>query len=302
MISKINTIIRLRINSDGEGVRTVVFFHDCPLSCVWCCNPETRFGNLYKQISVDELYDLISRDQIYFEMSGGGVTFSGGEPLLYADFIEQFIIKYGNGLNVNIETSLFADFEKVEKLIPYIDEWYIDFKCADENMQKKYTGLSNVKIRDNIKKLSELVGHNQIIITYPIITGVNDSVDNVVQMIEFMKECGVDKVELHPYRKNSEKKYEKLNLEHNEIAPLPNETVFLIRRLFRENGINIIERNVRQERRKCDYLKDIRRKYCAANEIPLKIDECNFKGRCTGTCPKCESELDFINERRMKNA
>ena len=81
ILGKVNSIIRLRINSDGEGVRSVIFLQDCPLSCVWCCNPETRFGNRYKEVTVEQLYELIARDQVYFDSTNGGITFSGGEPL-----------------------------------------------------------------------------------------------------------------------------------------------------------------------------------------------------------------------------
>lgn len=111
MEAKVNSIVRLRVNSDGNGVRDVVFFQGCPLKCIWCCNPETHYSNNCEVISVDELYQLISRDLIYFCESKGGITFSGGEPLLNIDFIVEFLKKYGHLFNANIETSLYADFD-----------------------------------------------------------------------------------------------------------------------------------------------------------------------------------------------
>ena len=125
ILGKVNSIIRLRINSDGEGVRSVIFLQDCPLSCVWCCNPETRFGSRYKEVTVEQLYELIARDQVYFDATNGGITFSGGEPLSQANFIVNFMTEYGHLFNCNIETSLFASYETIEKVVPYINEWYV---------------------------------------------------------------------------------------------------------------------------------------------------------------------------------
>ena len=305
-IAKVNIIVRLRINSDGDGVRTVIFLQDCPLSCVWCCNPETRFGDGYKEVNPEQLYELISRDQIYFDATGGGITFSGGEPLLQSDFIVEFLNTYdtyGRLFNCNIETSLFASFETVEKLIPYINDWYVDFKAFDEKLHIAYTGVSNNLIKENIARLSQAVDKRKIIITYPIITGLNDSRDNVDNMIAFMKQHGLYKIELHPYRKNRGKKNEKLGLKYDAIEPLSPKTIAGIKIQLSEQGIEIVNRSAVVERRKCDELKRIRRAFCDSSMIDLSIEECSYKGRCKGTCPKCEQELDYINEwRREHNA
>ncbi len=129
---KINRIVRLRINSDGDGVRSVVFLQNCPLSCLWCCNPETRFGKKFYEKDTDELYELVKRDIPYFDYSEGGVTFTGGEPLLQSDYIIEFAEKHSDIGNIDIETSLYADTEIVTKITPYINEWIIDYKCHDE--------------------------------------------------------------------------------------------------------------------------------------------------------------------------
>lgn len=299
--ANINVIIRLRINSDGEGVRTVVFFYGCPLICAWCCNPETRFGVKYTELNINEFYDLISRDLIYFEATNGGVTFSGGEPLLYSDFIKCFLSEHNN-LNANIETSLYASFNEIEKIIPHINEWYIDFKMFDEKKHQEFTGVSNDLIKSNIEILSKTIDRNKIILTFPIVTGLNDSEENINQMIGFMKKCQLNKVELHPYRKNSEKKYKSLGVEHMVFDDLPLGTYHKIKKMFEDEEIEVVSRNTLVERSKCDVLKAIRRNYCEGNNIGLKIEECTYQGRCVGTCPKCEEELEFINEWRINNA
>lgn len=301
ILGKVNSIIRLRINSDGEGVRSVIFLQDCPLSCIWCCNPETRFGSKYKEISVEQLFELISRDKIYFDATNGGITFSGGEPLAQAAFVTGFLNTYGHLFTCNIETSLFSSFETIEKLIPFIYEWYVDFKVFSEERHIAYTGVSNNVIKENIMRLSQKVERERIVITYPIITGLNDSVDNVNEMITFMKAQGLYRIELHPYRKNREKKNERLGLEYESIDPISPVVIARIKRQLSEQEIEIVKRDTIVERRKCDTLKGIRREFCKNNDVPLSIEECSFKGRCVGTCPKCEEELDYINKWRKEN-
>lgn len=299
--ANINVIIRLRVNSDGEGVRTVVFFYGCPLQCAWCCNPETRFGEKYTVLDTENLYDLISRDLIYFNATDGGVTFSGGEPLLYADFIKKFLDEH-KCINANIESSLYCPFEKIESLASQVNEWYIDFKIFDGDKHKEFTGVSNDLIKSNITKLTKLIDSDKIILTFPVIPNVNDSDDNIEQMITFMKSCGLNKVELHPFRKNSEVKYQKLGLEHRSFLELSPIKLSHIKRLFSESRIIVQDRRPIIERSKCDVLKDIRRRYCKENNIGLNIEDCNYQGRCKGTCPKCEEELKIINEWRINNA
>jgi len=114
--ANISSITRLRINEDGPGVRSVIFMCDCPLNCVWCCNPEICLSKSFKTLSVDELYGYISKDIPYFVNSGGGITFSGGEPLLHTDYIKRFIDKYCNSFSVALETSLYTDVLNVEIL------------------------------------------------------------------------------------------------------------------------------------------------------------------------------------------
>lgn len=301
ILGKVNSIIRLRVNSDGEGVRSVIFLQDCPLSCVWCCNPETRFGNRYKEVTVEQLYELIARDQVYFDATNGGVTFSGGEPLSQANFIVNFMTEYGYLFNCNIETSLFASYETIEKVVPYMNEWYVDFKMFDEAQHMEFTNVSNEPIKRNLAQLAKVVSTEKIIVTYPIITGLNDSVDNVEQMISYMKEHGLYRIELHPYRKNRERKNERLGLSYEPIEPLSPVTIARIKKQLSQQGIEIVKRGTKVERRKCDTLKEIRKEFCEENGVTIFIEECSFKGRCVGTCPKCEEELDFINKWRKEN-
>lgn len=292
----VSCIIRLRVNSDGDGVRSVVFLYGCPLSCVWCCNPETRFGGKFKTLTTAELYELIKRDEIYFRETNGGVTFSGGEPLLHAAFIQEFCEQYGNDMTVNIETSLCSDFEVISMLIPYINEWMVDWKQADAALHAQFTGYSNSLIHENLKKLASEVDAGKITVTYPVIPGYTDQDENVGALIEFMHEAGLSRIEYHPYRKRREEKYRKAGLSFSVIPSLDRDKLWAIEKRISATGIKTVKRDMAVERRKCDVLKDIRKQVAARHELDVDFRECTFRGRCAGTCPKCEEELSQINQ------
>lgn len=294
--TNINSITRLRINDDGSGVRSVIFMCGCPLKCFWCCNPEVCASKSFKSLTIDELYAYISNDVPYFINSGGGVTFSGGEPLMHTNYIKKFIEKYCVEFSAALETSLYTDTANVEMLAPLIDEWYIDFKVFDEQKHIEYTGVSNELIKRNLKFLSGKIEKNKITVTFPLITNYNTSDENLYDMMTFLDDLGIRKVELHPYRKFQEQKHRNIGLEPTVINEITDELYGRIKYNFLNNGFVIPKRSVYREKDKCKYLKAIRKKICEEKNIPLEIKECDFEGRCVGTCPQCEYELDFINK------
>lgn len=289
----VNTIRRLRINTDGSGVRSVVFMQNCPLSCEWCCNPETRLPGQGQKLSPEELYREIECDMPYFLYSGG-VTFSGGEPLAQADFLSAFIRTYCRDLSVDIETSLYASREQLDQLMPLISTWYVDFKVFDEQLHWKYTGASNEPIKENLRILSQNVSRDQIIITYPMIPAYNTDIQNIRQMLAFLKELGLRQMKLHPSRSNIQTKYPRCGLPVPQIGELSAEQLDEIRCLITESGFTIVKPDTLFGRKKCAYLKAIRQKICAENELPVPLSECDFQGECIGSCPRCEWELQEI--------
>lgn len=292
----VNCIVRLRVDADGEGVRSVIFLQGCPLSCLWCCNPETRFSKDFRTLTAPQLYHCIRGDIPYFVYSGGGVTFSGGEPLLQADFLAGFINAYCEGFHADIETSLHAPREALEQLIPLIDTWNVDFKVADAAKHKAYTGVSNETILHNLRLLAERIPKEKIIITYPVIPGFNDAPEQVEQMMAFLREIGVFRIELHPYRKWAEAKHCRYGLKAPQIEPLSPEQERRIRTMLEEGGFTLVSRIGVREKEKCAYLKDIRKTICRAYNLPVEIAECTVTERCAGTCPRCERELEQIGD------
>ena len=111
-------ILRHRVGTDGTGIRTLIIVAGCPLRCQNCINPETWDGTeTIKAYSLEELYDEIKIDDIYFKATNGGITFGGGEPALYAEFIANFVELYCDKWNVGLETSLYVPWENIQLLI-----------------------------------------------------------------------------------------------------------------------------------------------------------------------------------------
>lgn len=293
----INSITRLRIHSDGEGVRSVCFLQGCPLDCFWCCNPETRFGQTYRKLTARQLYSYIREDIPYFLFSGGGITFSGGEPLLHAPFILEFAKEYCSGFTVDLETSLYAPWETVASLLSVVNLWNVDLKVMDDEKHRKFTGKSNERILQNIRGIVGTVGPEKILITYPVIPGYNDD-ENVMEMIRFMRENHLRNIELHPYRKFSEEKHRKLGKESVDIPELSRERYHGLLEIFRENGITPVQRSTIFSKEKCEYLKALRRDVCREWDLDVEIAQCPVTEGCIGTCPKCEQELHEISRQR----
>ena len=136
-------IDRLRINSDGVGVTTLVCFWGCPLSCQYCLNPQSwRTKTGIRNITPLQLFQEVSIDKLYFFATGGGVTFGGGEPLLYPRFLKEFHEFVEGEWKINLETSLNVPIESLQLIADCIDCFYIDSEIDDF--------LSQVLIRLNM--------------------------------------------------------------------------------------------------------------------------------------------------------
>lgn len=177
-------VLRIERSSihDGDGFRTVVFLKGCPLRCLWCSTPESQspkvehFENQgYGMVmSTEQLMAELRKDSIFYFHSGGGLTLSGGEPLMQADFAAELLrqAQY-EGISTAIETSLFAPYKQVEKVLPYLDSIYADIKHIDPDQHKKYCGVDNACILDNIRKIDDMAANIKYVIRIPMIPGIN---------------------------------------------------------------------------------------------------------------------------------
>jgi len=220
---------------DGPGIRTTVFLKGCLLDCWWCHNPESRKHELEavsylrklgdkeieskkvygKVLKVHEIMDEIMKDKIFFEESGGGVTFSGGEPMSQADGLLALLKACkSHGLHTAIDTCGYAKWQSFEKLLPFTDLFLYDLKLMDAGKHEQFTGVKNERIIRNLKKL--LSKKASVDIRIPVIPGVNDSQMEIEAFMNFLQKLPgkTPKVHLLPYHVIADNKYIKLNVKN----------------------------------------------------------------------------------------
>lgn len=209
MIGDIMTVSRLRMGTDGKGVTTLVTFYDCPLKCKYCINDFCHgTGFIFDEpprfaYTPQELMKVLRKDELYYLMSGGGVTFGGGEPLLQSAFIHEVCQLADPKWNMRIETSLNVPWRNVEPLINDIDEWIIDIKDINDDIYYKYTGMSNDQVIDNIFRLADCLEKSRFHIRVPRIPGFNKKKD-VDESVKWIKELLEVEPEVFDYMRTAE--------------------------------------------------------------------------------------------------
>lgn len=172
------TYSRLRMTTDGEGVTTLVIFHDCPLRCKYCLNPFSFAPDTKREdLTPEQLYDKVKIDDLYFVATGGGVTFGGGEPLLRADFLKEFRALCGDRWHLCAETSLNVPAEAVRTAAECMDMFYVDCKDTNPEIYKAYTGIQNTQMLENLRTLISLAGTERVVVRVPLIPGYNTEDD-----------------------------------------------------------------------------------------------------------------------------
>ena len=228
---------------DGDGIRTTVFFKGCPLRCVWCHNPEGLtfevqeafyahkcigceeckkegfmpddcLGEarvLYgKTVTVDELLPILLEDKDFYETSGGGVTLSGGECLIQADFCAELLKELKRlGIHTAVDTCGFVSRNALDKVIPYTDVFLYDIKAYDEDIHIRCTGVSNKQILENLKYLNML--GKKIEIRIPYVPDFNDGqIEKIACLLAPLK--NITKIRVLPYHNYAGSKYKALNI------------------------------------------------------------------------------------------
>lgn len=165
---------RHRIGRDGNGVTTLACFYGCPLRCHYCLNPQC-FDSNYKcrVLTPETLLAEVMIDDLYFQATGGGITFGGGEPCLQSKFIEEFRRISNPVWNINIETSLNVAAEHIERVAGFVNQFIIDIKDMDESVYKAYTSVDNERVLENLRYLSRLGLQDKCRIRLPLIPDYN---------------------------------------------------------------------------------------------------------------------------------
>lgn len=286
---------------DGPGIRITLFFKGCPLSCVWCHNPEgisSATQRLYTQnrcigcsscvvscekkainlsetglvfsselcescgdcvkvcpskalelagedYTVDELLQIIDKETLFFDNSdGGGVTFCGGEPFMQHSQLLELLKKCRErDIHTVIDTTLYTRRENLISTIAYTDLYLVDLKMMDSDRHKRFTGVDNRIILENIKFLSENGGSFWIRI--PLIEGVNSDEENIRKSAEFIASLGsgCKRVELLPYHDIAKSKHERLGTIFNptkiEMSTPSQERIDEISAVFSFYGLTV---------------------------------------------------------------
>jgi len=195
---------------DGPGIRTTIFLKGCNMRCLWCHNPEGIPANANEgQLkTINEIVAELEKDTNYYHASGGGITFSGGEPTLQLPFLLGLMTACRNrGLHTALETNGLFPTEYIPKLVKHTDLFLFDIKHTDKAEHLKWTGVSNQKIIEN---LSAICKHNSdVILRCPIIPGVNDNDNHFYELSALRVRYGcIREIELMPYHNIGRDKWE----------------------------------------------------------------------------------------------
>lgn len=196
-------------SQDGPGNRLVYHLRGCNMRCPWCANPEglTAIGDA---VSVDALIDEVLRSRMMF-FSGGGVTFTGGEPTLQFEAL-SFILKtlHEQGINTCIETN--ASHPRLPELFEYIDHLIMDYKQSDAEKHSEYTGVTLETVEENIRRAC--AEHPDVLIHIPLVNGYNASHEDMEGMAAFLASLPKKNVRVEPlwYHEYGKSKWEQLGM------------------------------------------------------------------------------------------
>ena len=207
---------------DGPGIRTIVFLKGCALRCKWCCNPESQKHEIQtmiqdgkekiigEDVTVAEVLDIVKQDIPYYRRSGGGMTLSGGEMLCQSDFSYALLRSAKESyINTAVETTGFASYDKIEKMLPYIDTVLMDIKHTNSTKHKEFTTQPNELILENAAKIAR--DANKLIIRVPVIPTFNDTETEIADIAKFAAGLnGVNEINLLPYHRFGKDKYDGL--------------------------------------------------------------------------------------------
>ena len=181
------SLSRLRMEVDGEGVTTLVAGAGCPLSCKWCINKKV-LQQTPTPVTPQELFNRVKIDDLYFQATGGGVTFGGGESLLHTEFIRSFRQLCGSRWKLYAETSLCVPREQVDIAAQCVDGFIVDIKDMDPEIYKAYTGKEATLAHENLAHLLSLVGPERILVRTPLIPDFNtkEAQDHSIELLKAM--------------------------------------------------------------------------------------------------------------------
>lgn len=211
-------------------------------TCVSVCPQEAR-KIMGSYMTVEEVMNKVKKNMIFFRESNGGVTFSGGEATFQQSFLRALVnAHYEMGIDMAIETSGYFPWNEVKDIFEKLDFIFVDIKHMNAKKHGELTGVDNKLILDNIKKIGEL--NKEVVIRIPLIKGINDYDKNIIDTAEYVKKYVVNgKIEILPYHKLGESKYETIELDKFKNVfetPDPHE-IDMVKQLIMSVGVEIAD-------------------------------------------------------------
>jgi pyruvate formate lyase activating enzyme len=248
---------------DGPGIRVTFFMKGCPLSCSWCHNPEgisplpetvirtdklgeMEFSNneeVGKYYSVENILEILDKDRVFINQSKGGVTFSGGEPMLQFKFLLKALIGCKeNGYHTAVDTSGYSSDESFKSIIPFTDLFLFDLKHLDDRKHNEYTGVTNIRILENYQLI--LNSGKDVMLRIPLIPGFNDDCDHLEKLRQFIlstKTISLKKINLLPFHKIGSSKYKRFNIPYRmgNLEPPGKVKMQKLKEYFGEVGVKV---------------------------------------------------------------
>ncbi len=193
-----------------------------------------------KKLTTEEVIKEIEKDLVFYEESGGGVTFSGGEPLEQFEFLESLLVCcQKKKIHTTVDTSGYISWEILSKISSKVDLFLYDLKIMDSERHKKYTGISNEIILENLKKLSSV--HHNIFVRFPLIPGINDDYQNIKETGEFLSSLKIAQVNILPYHYIGIDKYRRLGRTYKLVTTQPpsEEKLSEVSAILRKFNLNV---------------------------------------------------------------
>jgi pyruvate formate lyase activating enzyme len=248
---------------DGPGIRVTFFMKGCPLSCRWCHNPEgisplqetvmltrkvgekefIREEEVGRYYTVEDIIRILDQEKVFMSHSKGGVTFSGGEPMVQSEFlVEALSACKESGYSTAVDTSGYSSAENYRNILPYTDLFLFDIKHLDDLKHIESTGVSNTGILGNFRLLLE--SGKDIMLRIPVIPGFNDDMVHMEKLKNFIIASGtrsVKKINLLPYHKIGSSKYKRFNMTYKmeSVEPPSSEKMQQLKELFMETGVKV---------------------------------------------------------------
>ena len=226
---------------DGPGIRFVIFTQGCPLRCLYCHNPDCRHLEDGKDITVEELVREVKKYRSYFQFSGGGVTISGGEPLMQPQFV-QAICQRCQQLDIHtaLDTSGYVNINIAKPVLEYVNLVLLDIKSYDPEIYKRVTGVSLEPTLNFARYLNQIKKPTWI--RFVLVPNLTEPIHNVEGLAQFIANFdNVEKVEVLPFHKMGEYKWEKLGYDYQlkSTQPPSPELIKKVVNIFKSYGLKV---------------------------------------------------------------